>query len=68
MCGGNGLKFCMLMYLDHLQNWLVYGHGLLIFVILAFFNLVKWVRFGVSGHFLENPLRKWAEIFYADVS
>ena len=31
MHGGNGLKFCMLMYLDHLQNWLVYGHGLLIF-------------------------------------
>ena len=28
---GNGLKFCMLMYLDHLQNCLVYGHGLLIF-------------------------------------
>ena len=29
--GGNGLKFCMLMYLDHLQNWLVYGYSLLIF-------------------------------------
>ena len=29
--GGNGLKFYMLMYLDHFQNWLVYGHGLLIF-------------------------------------
>ena len=29
--GGNGLKFYMLMYLDHLQNWLVYVHGLLIF-------------------------------------
>ena len=29
--GGNGLKFYMLMYLDHLQNWLVYGHSLLIF-------------------------------------
>ena len=28
---GNGLKFDMLMYLDHLQNWLVYGCGLLIF-------------------------------------
>ena len=31
MHGGNGLKFYMLMYLDHLQNWLVYDHGLLIF-------------------------------------
>ena len=37
--GGNGLKFCTLMYLDHLQNWLVYGHGLLIFLILALFWL-----------------------------
>ena len=27
------------MYLDHLQNWLVYGHSLLIFVILALFWL-----------------------------
>ena len=35
--GGNGLKLYMLMYLDHLQNWLVYGHGLLIFLILALF-------------------------------
>ena len=29
------LKFCMLMYLDHLQNWLDCGHGLLIFLLLA---------------------------------
>ena len=29
--GGNDLKCCMLMYLDHLQKWLVLGHGLLIF-------------------------------------
>ena len=38
--GENGLKFCTLMYLDHLQNWLVYGYGLLIFLILALF----WLR------------------------
>ena len=37
MHGGISLKFYMLMYLDHLQNWLVYGHGLLIFLILALF-------------------------------
>ena len=29
----------MLMYLDHIQNWLVYGQGLLIFLILALFWL-----------------------------
>ena len=33
--GGNSLKFCMLVYLGHLQNWLDYGHGLLIFLLLA---------------------------------
>ena len=32
MHGGIGLKFYMLMYLDHLQNWLVHGPGLLIFL------------------------------------
>ena len=119
---GNGLKLCMLMYLDHLQNWLVYSHGLLFFLILAlfwlsqtgqiwgflafpgesmegmvwnmvcccilttyrkvkimftvwwfflfwcYFDLVKRVKFGVSRHFLENPLRKWPDILHADVS
>ena len=34
MHGGISLTFYMLMYL---QNWLVYGHGLLIFLILALF-------------------------------
>ena len=38
MHGRISLKFYMLMYLDHLQNWLVHGHGLLIFLILALFN------------------------------
>ena len=33
--GRNCLKFCMLMYLGHLQNWWDYGHGLLIFLFLA---------------------------------
>ena len=110
------------MYLDHLQNWLVYGHGLLIFLILAvfwlsetgqiwgfrvfpgehmeeiawnfahwcilstsrpdsfmalvcwfflfwhYFDLVKRVKFGVSGYFLENAWREWPEIWYAAVS
>ena len=39
MHGGISLKFYMLMYLDHLQNWLVHGHGLLVFLILALFWL-----------------------------
>ena len=36
----NGLAFCMLMYREHLQNWVDYGHSLLIFLILALF----WLR------------------------
>ena len=31
----NGLKFCMLMYPDHLQNWLDYGYSLSIFLVLV---------------------------------
>ena len=34
-----GLKFCLLMYHDHLQNWLDYGYSLLIFLIYMSFWL-----------------------------
>ena len=37
--GWTDLKFCMLMYLAHLQHWLIYDDSLLIFLILAFFLL-----------------------------
>ena len=37
--GVNGLKFCTLMYPEHLQNRLVHGHSLLIFRIFALFWL-----------------------------
>ena len=66
--GGNGLKFYTLMYLEPLQNRLVYGLGLLIILILALLWLSKRVKFGVSGHFLENALREWPKIWYAAVS
>ena len=33
-----------------------------------YFDLVKLVKFGVSGHFPENAWRKWPEILHADVS
>ena len=39
MHGRFSLKFYMLMYLDYFQNWSVYGHGPLIFLILALFWL-----------------------------
>ena len=66
--GGNGLNFWMLMYLDHHQNWLDYGHGLLIFLILALFWLRETGQIWVSGHLPENALRKWPGIVHADVS
>ena len=49
---GNGLKFCMLIYLDHLQNWLIYGHGLLIFLIFALFRLSEMGQIWGFGAFL----------------
>ena len=56
--GGNGLKFDMLMSLDHLQNWLVYSHGLLIFLILALFWLSEtgqiWGFRAFSGERMEE--------------
>ena len=32
------------------------------------FHLVKWVKFGVSGHFPEDSWRQWPEILHVDVS
>ena len=56
--GGNGLKFCMLMYLDHIQNWLVYSHGLLIFIIFALFWLNEtgqiWAFRAFPGELIEG--------------
>ena len=44
---GNGLKFCMLTYRDHRQNWLSDGYSLLIFLIWALFWLGSNLRFPV---------------------
>ena len=52
----------MLMYPDHLQCWLDFCHGLLIFLILALLWLSERGQFVVSGHFPENAWREWPEI------
>ena len=51
--GGNSLKYDMLLYPDHLQNWLDYGYGLVIFLILVLFIhhipgkcMSQWARTG----------------------
>ena len=41
----------MLVYLDHLQDWLEFSDGLSIFLILI---LWKASNFVLSGHILEN--------------
>ena len=56
------------MYLDHLQNWLDYGHGRLIFPLLAPLWLSETGQIWVFGHFPENAWRELPEIWYADVS
>ena len=53
--GGNGLNFYMVMYLDHLQNWFVYGCGLLLLVILALFWLSRLSKTGQIGGFWAFP-------------
>ena len=52
------------MYFDHVQNWLVYGHGLLIFLILALFWLSEmgqiWGVRAFPGERMEEMARKFA--------
>ena len=65
---GNDLKFCTLMYLDHLQNWLVLGHSLLNFVILALFWLSETGQIcgfrAFSGECMEGMA--WNMVSYPD--
>ena len=60
----NSLKFCMLMYPDHLHNWLDYGYGLLIFLISVLFWLSEtgqiWGFHAFSGKPIEEMAWKFA--------
>ena len=66
--GVKGLKFYMLMYLDHLQNWLVYGHGQLIYLILALFWLSETGQIWGFRAFPAERMQEWPDILHADVS
>ena len=66
--GGNGLKFGMLIYLDHPQNWLDYAHGLLFFLLLTRLWLSETGQIRGFRAFPGNAWRKWPGIFHADVS
>ena len=56
--GGNGLTYGMLLYPDHLQNWLDSGYGLVIFLILVLFWLSEtgqiWGFQAYSGKPIEE--------------
>ena len=56
------------MYLDHFQNWLVYGHSLLIFLILAQFLLSETGQIWGFRAFSGERMEEMASIFHADVS
>ena len=68
--GGNGLKFYMLMYLDHIQNWLVYGRGLVIFVIFVLLWLSEtgqiWGFRTFPGERMEEMAWNFATLMYLD--
>ena len=57
----------MLIYPDHIQNWLDFGYNLSIFSSLAQYNLAKLVKFEVSDHFIKKVLA-WHCIHHADQS
>ena len=46
--------WCMLMYPDHHQNWLDYGHSLWIFFFLVPLSLSETGQFEFYKYFLEN--------------
>ena len=47
-------------YIDHLQNWLVYGRGLLIFLILALFWLSETGQIWGFGAFPGECMKEMA--------
>ena len=58
--GGNGMKYGMLLYPDHIQNWLDYGHSLLIFLILVLFWLSEMGQIWGFQAFSEKPIEEMA--------
>ena len=65
---GMALKFCMLIYLGHLQNWLDYGHSLLIFLLLVPLWLSEMGQIWGFRAFLGECIKGMAWNLHADVS
>ena len=66
--GENDLKFGMLMYPDHRHDWLDFGHGLLISLILAPLWLNEtahiWVFWALSGEHLGVTVEQEEEEYF----
>ena len=58
--GSNGLKSGMLIYPDHLQKWLDFGHGLLIFLLLVQFWLSEMCQIWGFKAFSSECLEEMA--------
>ena len=58
----------MLLYPDHLQNWLAYGYGLVIFLILVLFWLSETGQIWGFQAFSGKHIEEMPEILHADVS
>ena len=58
----------MLLYPDHIQNWLDYGYGLVIFLILVLFWLSEMGQICGFQAFSVKQLRTSPEILHADIS
>ena len=60
MHGGNGLKYDMLLYPDHLQKWLDYGYGLVIFLNLVLFWFSETGQICGFRAFAGKPIEEMA--------
>ena len=61
-------QICLLMYSDHIQNRLDFGHGMLIFLIWAPFWLSETGHIWGYRDFLYNAWEEWPKIWHADLS
>ena len=61
-------EICTLMYLDHFQDWLVYGDSLLIVLILALFWLSETGQIWGFRSFPGERMEEMTWILHSDVS
>ena len=64
----NGMKFDMPMCSYHLENWLDFSHGVLIFPFLAPVRLSETGQNWGFQDFLGNAWEEWPTILHANVS